>query len=351
MKDHALRVSADNLRTWTASILGQNGIPPADAECVADVLVAADLRGVDTHGVFLSLRNYVDRINRGLIKREPTIRRIRESTATALLDGDMGFGHLAACEAIHLAMAKARDCGVGIVSVANSTHLGMVGYYPLIAAAEDMIGVAVSNTAPIAVPTFGVKPMLGSNPISIAAPAHKYAPFLLDMATSVVAGGKIQTALLDGLSLPEGWLVDSQGKSQEDPAQFLKDGFLLPLGGDHLRGSHKGYGLAVAVDILCGILSGSGYGATMARGQNHHLLVALNIAAFQPLDSFKLMMDNMIEALRACPKEPGQDRIYIAGEIEYESALERSSAGIPVPEWAVSWMEEAGRSIQKPVPW
>jgi LDH2 family malate/lactate/ureidoglycolate dehydrogenase len=345
------RVFGNRLQAWASSILRSKNVPEIDAECVAEVLVAGDLRGVTTHGVLFSLKHYVDRIERAMINLTPQLRTIRESAATILLDGDNGFGHVAARHAMRLAMQKALDCGIGVASVANSTHLGMLGYYPLMAATEDLVGIALTSTAPTVVPTFGVKPMIGTNPISVSAPASKHPPFIMDFATSVVAGGKVQVANLNNVSLPQGWMVDKEEKPLTDASLFLKEGFLLPLGGDQVRGSHKGYGLALAVDILCGVLSGSGYGAIMVRGQNYHFLGALNISAFQAVEDFKATMDRMIEDLHSSPKAPGQSRIYVPGEIEHETYLERSVKGIPIPSWAVSWIEVISASTQLALPW
>ena len=209
-------VHAEPLRRWTEQVLLAKGTPPRDAERVTEVMIKADLRGVDTHGVFVCLQPYLDRIDQiradlRQINLEPDLRILRDQGAALLLDGDWGFGHIAAWEAMELAMARARIHGIGMVSVTRSTHLGMCSFYPLMAADQDMIGIAMTNTTPAAVPTFGRKARLGTNPLSVAAPAGKHPPFELDMATTVVAGGKVYISHLANKKMPEGWIVDKAG--------------------------------------------------------------------------------------------------------------------------------------------
>ncbi len=343
-------IQAAPLSRWAEEVLLAKGARPADATRVVEVLVTANLRAVDSHGVFTCLKPYLERIEQGKINLEPEMKILRDQGATLLLDGDLAFGQVAAWEAMELAIERAPIHGIGMVSVARSTHLGMAAFYPLMAVRKDMIGLTLTNTKPAAVPTFGTEPRLGTNPLSLAAPAGKHPPFELDMATTVVSGGKVYTSHLAGKQLPEGWVVDEEGKPLTDSSIAVQKGRYLPLGGDPEHGSHKGYGLGLMVDILCGVLSGSNIGPRMEAGENYHLLAAIDIGAFQDPSAFKAMMDALIDSMHDTPTVPGQERVYVPGEMEYEAVQDRSRNGIPVPPAVVPWIQQTSREANIPPP-
>lgn len=325
------RVSHDSLRHQIAALFHRLGVPEGDAEVAADVLVQADLRGVESHGVsnYVALI-YVPGLTSGVINPHPKVHVEHAHRATAMVNGDGGLGmvvgHFAMNEAIHLA----RDTGAAWVTVRNSRHFGMAAYYAMMALEHDMIGFAFTNAGPIVVPTFGRQPMLGTNPIAFAAPAGEEWPFVLDMATSTVAIGKVFGALRTGGTIPVGWAVDTEGRPTTDAHAAVQSRSLMPLGGPVETGGYKGYGLATMVDILSGVLSGAGFGAALAGGEVGHLVGAISVDAFRPAADFKAMMDESIRALRSSATAEGADRIYVAGEIEFETERERRANGIPL---------------------
>ena len=265
---------------------------------------------------------------------------MRESPVTALVDGDGGLGLVVGVRAMKLCIAKAREQGLAAVAVRRSKHYGIASYYGLMCLPHDMIGISLtSNHTPGVVPTFGIQPMMSTNPISIVAPAGREPPFELDMATSVVAISKVHLALATGKDrVPAGWALDETGHPTEDAQAAWSGRRMLPLGGTRELGSHKGYGLAVAVDILCGVLAGGMYGDLYERNppddeklrySSAHFFLALRVDHFRPVDEFKAAMDDMLRALKDSEKAEGHDRIYTAGEIEFETEQERLGNGIP----------------------
>lgn len=342
----AVRVSSDLLNRMVSAIFQKLNVPPQDASIAADVLVAADLRGVDTHGVSNYIEKiYVPGLRGGTVNPVPNIRAVRETPATALVDGDGGLGHVAGYRAMNLAIQKAKQTGVGFVTVANTRHFGIAGYYSMMALEHDLIGLAMTNGRPLVVPTFGSRPMLGTNPISVAVPTHAEQPFVLDMATSTVALGKLHLARRLQEPIPVGWALDDKGEPTTDPVAASKAQSLLPLGGTREMGGHKGYGLAVVVDILCGMLSSQIYGSILGQGEATHFLGAVDIGAFQPVGEFKEAMDGMIQALHNAPKAQGHDRIYVAGEIEAETVKERAARGIPLHKDVVSYLNDLSHQL------
>src|SRR6185295_4178268 len=255
--------------------------------------------------------------------------------------------------AMRVAIEKARAAGCGLVSVTNSRHFGIAGHFAKQALGHDMIGIAMTNAYPQAVQTGGATASLGTNPISIAAPAGDERPFVLDVATSVGAAGKAEIALRQGKPLPQGWLVDREGQPTTDPSViFGGGGALLPLGSFPELSSHKGYGLAVAVDVLCGVLSGAGYGAVLdpSGWSTGHFFGAIRIDAFRALPGFTAMMDEMIRYLRSVPSVPGHGRMYVHGEREFETEAERRASGIPLHPQVVASLEALTPEVGVPFP-
>jgi LDH2 family malate/lactate/ureidoglycolate dehydrogenase len=311
---------------------------PRNAALTADLMVRTDLRGVDSHGIGM-LPRYVEWTRAGFVHpwAEPQV--ARDDLATALVDGQKGLGHPASVMAMELAITKAATYGVGVVAVRNSNHFGACANYSMMALERGMIGLAVTNSPFVAmVPTFARKPMMGTNPLSLAAPAARHTPFVLDMATTTVAVGKLTIASRWGKPIPEGWGLDAQGRPTSSAKEVLASRLLSPLGGSRELGSHKGYGLGVMVDILSGVLSGGVYGDRLDRSgarerkesNTGHCFAAIDVKRFRPLEGFTAAMDDMLQALNDTPRADGQERVYTAGEPEAETERQRRVHGIPV---------------------
>jgi LDH2 family malate/lactate/ureidoglycolate dehydrogenase len=336
-------IPVEVLHAFMVDVFAGLGTPPDDARICADVLIASDLRGIESHGVG-RLKYYYDRIRAGVHRTETEIEVVRETETTALIDGHHGMGHVIAYRAMQLAIQKARQHGLGAVSVRNGTHFGIAGYYPLRAAEEGMMGLAVTNARPAIVPTFGTEPMLGTNPIAFAAPSDLDYPFWFDAATSISQRGKIEVAARAEEPVPEGWVVDQYGEALTDAGQILGaldkgEAGLLPLGGaGELLAGYKGYGLAVIVEILSASLSG---GAFMKDLQGFapdgsrrpymlgHFFLAIDVEHFIPLEVSKQITGGIVRALQASRKAPGHDRIYVAGEKEWEQEKVVRQRGVP----------------------
>jgi L-2-hydroxycarboxylate dehydrogenase (NAD+) len=320
------------------------GVPAEDARICADVLITADLRGIESHGVG-RLKYYYDRIQAGVQSTKTEIEIVKETETTAVIDGHHGMGHVIAYRAMRLAMDKARQYGLGAVAVRNGTHYGIAGYYPLMAAKEGMMGLSVTNARPAQAPTFGTEPMLGTNPIAFAAPSDMGYPFCFDGATSISQRGKIEVAVRAEKPIPEGLIVDPEGNPLTDPDQILEDlgkarAAFLPLGGaGEELGGYKGYDLATMVEILSASLCAGvflkdllGFAPDGSRRPYMlgHFFLAMDIEHFVPLDVSMRITGQILRALQNSRKEPGQDRIYVAGEKEYEMARIVRERGIPI---------------------
>ncbi|HEX9339884.1 MAG TPA: Ldh family oxidoreductase [Thermoplasmata archaeon] len=347
------------LRGFCEQVLMKLGVPPEDARITTDVLVLADLRGIDSHGV-ARLGRYVGGLKAGYMKPRDESRILKETKATALLDGGQSLGQVVGKKGMDLAIRKAKDTAVGVVAVRNSNHYGIAGYYALMALEHNLIGVSMTNAGPLVVPTFGRTSVLGTNPISLAAPAMKEKAFVLDMATSTVPRGKVEVFNRLGQPIPHGWAVDETGRSSTDPARVLNalakrlGGGLLPLGGEgEDLGGHKGYGLALMVDVLCGVLSGAATGlqvyADEKRPDVGHFFMALDPAAFRSLDEFRRDMDRLAKELKDSPKAHGQDRIYVHGEKSFARMEKFREEGIALDPKVVESLKKIGTDLG--VPW
>lgn len=341
-------VRHDHLKKLVIDIYRALGMPEKDAEFTAEVQVRTDLRGVDSHGVAM-LARYYEGFQEGLIEPQPEIKVVRETQTTALVDGGNGLGHPVSGFSMEICIEKAQKSGTGFVTASNSNHYGPAGYYSMMTLPHDMIGICMTNyPRPFVVPTFGAKPMFATNPISFAIPTDKEPPFVLDMATSTVAVGKLAIAMRKEDKIPLGWAMNTAGELVDDPRVALDSYRLTPLGGTRELGSHKGYGLAVMVDALAGILSGAAYGDLMMRQGTEgtspanvgHFFGAIRVDAFRAVEEFKTTMDDMLRALKDSPKAEGHDRIYVAGEIEYECEQERLKTGIPLNNKVVASLEK-----------
>lgn len=330
MAGNPVFVPADALLEACKRILQNVGVPEDQARLIAEVIVAADLRGVSSHGV-LRLPAYVHRVQAGLMTADTQLRVIRERGATVLLDAQGGFGQVAGVYAMNQAVERARQYGVGVVAVRNANHFGIAAYYTMMALPHRMIGIAATNAAPSMAAWGGTAAVLGTNPISVAIPTGQEVDIVLDMAASIVARGKIRSAASKGERIPLGWALDAEGRPTEDPEAALK-GTLLPIGGP------KGYGLALVVDVLAGVLTGSDYSIYLAslhdlsqRASVGFVMQAVDITAFTDWAEYTEDMQSLIDVIRNSPRAPGVDRIYLPGEIEWLKEREYRQSGVPVP--------------------
>lgn len=329
------------LKDFTFNILKKIGCSDEDALQAADVLLSADIRGVDSHGV-ARLSGYVRLWEAGRINPTPNIRIIHETPSTATIDGDAGLGLVVAPFAMKVAIEKAKNVGTGWVSVKNSNHYGIAGYHSMMALENDMIGISLTNASPLVSPTFSKERLLGTNPISVAIPADKQPSMVVDMATTTVANGKLEIQQRKGENLPEGWAQDKDGNSATNPLAVKEGGALLPLGGTRANGSHKGYALGGVVDILSAVLSGASYGPWVPPFVSFiepldnqpgeglgHFLGAMRVDAFRPVEDFKSHMDNWIGTFRNAKAVQGK-KVLIPGDPERELEAERKKNGIPL---------------------
>src|SRR5213080_2839344 len=332
----------DYLRSFCTEVFIHFGISAADAQQATDVLAKSDLRGIDSHGV-ARLHTYFEMLELGRINPKPNIKIVREKASVATVDGDNGLGLVVGPKAMEITMEKAEQHGSGWVSVCNTNHFGIAGYYPLKALERDLIGWAMTNSTKLVAPLWGAERMLGTNPIAIGFPGKEEPAIVIDMATSAVAYGKIEIARRRGESIPEGWAVDSKGRDTTDPNAMINDGALLPLGSDRERGGHKGYGLAIMVDVLCGVLSGANWGPftppfalrqeipsrSVGNGIGH-FFGAMQIDGFIDRDSFKRQIDDYIRVFRATKPAPGRSGPLIPGDPEREAEKWRRENGVPL---------------------
>jgi len=337
LADERRRVDPEKLTRFATESLQKLGVPREDAEITAKILVACDLRGVESHGVAHLRMFYGNRIRRGLINVTPKPQVFSNSPSTAVMEGDNGLGFVVSYHAMNEAIRRARETGAGFVSTRNSTHYGAGAYYAQMALEHDMIGFTCTNNVPIVVAPGSSVPAISSNPLAVAIPAGEKDPIVLDMATSACAGGKIEIAVRTGNSIPEGWVVDGEGKPVTDPTQRKwGEGGLLPLGSTPALGVFKGFGLGLLVDILSGPLSGSVASLLKdtpreARGNySDHFFGALRVDSFVPVDQFKKSIDAFISALEALPTIPGVDKVTVPGPFEADIVRDRQANGIPL---------------------
>ena len=345
MEDTGRRFDSIKVAAFCVAVLEKVGVPHANAEMVANSLLAANLRGVDTHGI-TRLPIYVERLQLGLMDGKATGTVVSEGLSSAVYDGQNGMGQVVGTKAMQLAIAKAKSAGTAFVAVRNSNHYGTAAYYSMMALEHDMIGMTMTDSPPLMAPWGGRKGFLGTNPISIAAPAGKERPFVFDMATSVVARGAVILASKKGEQIPPTWAVDKDGLPTTD-AKAALEGAVLPLGG------HKGFGLAMAIDILGGILAGGPFGPHIGELYNNntktqrvgHFLGAIRIDAFRPAAEFKADMDAMIQEVKAQPLAKGVEKIMVAGEPEFLTEADRLKNGVPLSDAVVSDLTKLGTSV------
>lgn len=333
---------SERLHEFSARVFKHFGVPPDDAHLAAGVLAASDLRGVDTHGV-ARLHTYVDMLELGRINPRANLRVVRELAGTATVDGDNGLGLIIGPKANDIAISKALAAGSGWVSVRNTNHFGMAGYYPLQALKHDLIGWAMTNSTKLVAPLWGAERMLGTNPLAVAFPGLEEPPIVIDMATSATAYGKIEMALRAGKPIPEGWAIDRDGLPATQPEQMIDGGAMLPLGGSRDHGGHKGFCLAAMVDILSCVLSGANWGPfappfalrqeiperSVGKGIGH-CFGALRIDGFIDPIEFKRQIDEWVRVFRATKPRPGTPGVVIPGDPERRAEAERRVTGVPL---------------------
>ncbi|WP_423129042.1 Ldh family oxidoreductase [Gaoshiqia sp. Z1-71] len=352
-----MNVSASYLKEFTKQVFEQMGCPPAQAEEAADCLNQADLRGVDSHGV-ARLSGYVRLWEKKRLNATPQMKIVHETPSTAVLDGDLGLGLVTAPEAMRIAINKARNVGSGWVAVKNSNHYGIAGYHAMMALGEDMIGISLTNASPLVSPTFSKSRFLGTNPIAVAIPALEEPPFVIDMATTTVANGKLEVLQRKGEDAPLGWAQDKEGQPTTDAFILKKGGSMLPLGGSRLHGGHKGYCLGAMVDIFSAVLSGANYGpwvppfvafleppANPVGDGIGHFLGAFRIDAFRPANEFKTHMDNWIRTFRQAEVVAGEEKVLIPGDPEREMTEERLKNGVPLQNAVVEDLQQLAQKF------
>jgi len=330
------------LKKFAKNIFLKIGCPEEQADKAVDVLLSADLRGIDSHGL-ARLSGYVRLWEAKRINSKPNIRIVHESPSTAVVDGDAGLGLVVAPRAMEIAIEKAKTCGTGWVAVKNSNHFGIAGYHSMMALQHDMIGISMTNASPLVAPTFSVERLLGTNPICVAIPANEQPPFVADFATTTAANGKLEILQRKNKDAPEGWIQKKDGSTSTNPNELKDGGALIPLGSDREHGSHKGFCLGAWVDIFSAVLSGANYGPWVPPFVSFlappsdpvgegigHFFGAMRIDAFRPASEFKFHMDNWITRFRNAKTIDGYEKLIIPGDPERESEIIRMKDGIPL---------------------
>jgi L-2-hydroxycarboxylate dehydrogenase (NAD+) len=340
------RFKSSDLEAFVGRALTAVGLPLSDAEQVARLMILADLRGSDGHGIF-RLPQYVRRIRAGGTNVRPNIRVVQETDATALVDGDNGMGHLVVQFAAQVAIKKAERAGVGWAGVRQSNHAGPAALYAMMPLARDMIGIYIAvGSANHMPPWGGIELLLSTNPIAFAIPALEEPPIVLDIATSVTAYGKVKTKAQRGEPMPEGWMIDALGRPLTDPKR-AEEGFLLPIGG------YKGSGLALVFGLLAGTLNGAAFGRDVidfnkddtTPTNTGQVIVALDVARFSPVEAFKRKVDEVIRDFRNSQRMPGVDRIRLPGEQSHVTWRERSTSGIPLPDALLKNLQQVATEL------
>lgn len=334
--------SYQQLSEFTKKIFQKIGCSSKDADIATKVLLSADIRGIDSHGI-ARLSGYVRLWEVKRINTNPSIKILHETPSTAVVDGDSGLGLVVAPNAMNVAIEKAKNAGTGWVSVQNSNHFGIAGYHAMMALQHDMIGIAFTNASALVAPTFSKERLLGTNPVCVVIPAGEEPAFVADMATTTAANGKLEILQRKNGVAPLGWIQNKNGAASTDPHELKAGGALLPLGGDREHGSHKGYALGAIVDIFSAVLSGANYGPWVPPFPAYvpmpgeqpgkgigHFFGAMRIDAFRPAVDFKKHMDKWIRRFRSAKTIEGQSKVIIPGDPEREMESIRMKNGIPV---------------------
>jgi LDH2 family malate/lactate/ureidoglycolate dehydrogenase len=356
MAEQSIYIPVKKLVDFMVAALLKMDVPPEDAKIIADVLITSDFWGVRSHGV-AHLKMYYERMKAGLQLPVTKWKIVKDTPTTAVVDGGNGMGMVVGYHAMQLAIQKAHKFGLGAVAVRNSSHYGVAGYYPLMAVREGLVGVSVTNAHPSTAPTYGVKPMLGTNPIAVAVPTDEAFPYMYDAATSIVPRGRIEVAARAGKPIPEGWVIGQDGNPVTETGNLIKqmnDGTvaILPVGGmGEMMGGHKGYNLATLVEIFSAAFQNGTYlwglTDTDAEGKPQflrigHFFMAIDVEHFIPLANFKKITGDMMRELRSSPLASGQARIYTGGEKEYQHTQKVMAEGVEI----APGVQKALRSLQ-----
>lgn len=351
-------IGRDRLYAFTSAVFERCGMSKEDAAQAADVLVLADLRGIDSHGV-ARLSGYVRLHEKDRANMQPQWKVIHETPSTATIDADGGLGLVVTPKAMRIAMDKANTVGTGWVAIHHSNHFGIAAYHAMMALEEDMIGIAMTNASPLVAPTRSKERMLGTNPMCYVFPAGKHDPIVIDLATSTAANGKLEIAQRSGKPVPKGWILDKEGNDTTDPNALKDGGVLLPLGSGETLAGHKGFGLSAVVDLFSGVLSGANYGpwvppfvAFLDPVQDQpgsgigHFVGAMRIDAFRPASTFKQHTDKWIERFKsAAPIDPTLP-VIIPGEPEFQCYRERMQSGIPLHDKVIADLKQLADQFQ-----
>jgi L-2-hydroxycarboxylate dehydrogenase (NAD+) len=345
------------LQKFTKEVFDYMGCPPDQRELATNVLLNADLRGIDSHGI-ARLSGYLRLWEAKRINANPSIRVVHETPSTAVVDGDGGLGLVVAPKAMEVAIKKALIAGTGWVAVKNSNHFGIAGHHAMMALPHDMIGMAMTNASPLVAPTYSVERLLGTNPIAVAIPAGKQPPFVADFATTTAANGKLEILQRKNMDAPEGWIQKKDGSPSTNAHELKDGGALIPLGSDREHGSHKGFCLGAWVDIFSAVLSGANYGPWVPPFVSFlappadpvgegigHFFGAMRVDAFRPADEFKSHMDNWITRFRSAKTVEGEERVIIPGDPEREISEERLRSGIPLNEKVVEDLKDVASRL------
>jgi L-2-hydroxycarboxylate dehydrogenase (NAD+) len=353
MADYS-RFDATEIKQWTSRVFEKLGAPGDDARMTTDALIHADLMGIDSHGLNrVTVASYAGGLKSGAINAKAVPEIVHEAASTAVIDGQNGLGPVASTVAMDLAIAKAKETGAGFVSIRGSNHYGASSHYSTMALPHNMIGISMTVGGLGVVATGGRGRRIGINPMSVAAPAGSSMPFILDIATSVVAAGKLELARMKEQPVPTGWIVDSKGNDTNDPNEFWKGGAILPLGGGPSTGGYKGYGLSVMIDVLAGVLSGGGHIGELRDGRSGatcHFQGALAVEHFGSVENFKAIMDRLVAYLKATEPAEGSLGVLVHGEREVSIEQQRLKDGIPYHREVVGRLTELASDVGVPLP-
>jgi len=357
-----LNFQLDKLQTFAIQVFNFMGCPTDEAQTAAQVLLSADLRGIDSHGL-ARLSGYVRLWKKQRINAQPNLKIVHETFSTATLDADSSLGLVSAPMAMNIAIEKAKVTGTGWVAVKNSNHYGIAGYHAMLALKHNMIGIAMTNASPLVAPTFSNERMLGTNPMAFAVPALKEHPFVADFATTTAANGKLEILQRKGMPAPDGWIQNTAGEITNDPFSLSQGAALLPLGSDFDHGSHKGYCLGSVVDILSAVLSGANYGPWVPPfvafldppsdpvGEGiGHFFGAMRIDAFRPAEDFLNNMDNWISRFRNASRINPEQEVIIPGDPERLAEIKRREQGIPLHEKVIEDLKQLANEMHLEFP-
>ena len=342
----AVRVHQEDMRKTVEEIFMKMQMSLEDSRQAADVLIYADLRGIESHGVSNMMREYIEMFKDGRINPNPKTTIIRESLAVATIDSDCGHGLVIGPQAMQMAIERAEKYGIGSITVTNGAHFGAAAYHASMAIKHDMIGMAMTTGVLKVLPTYGAEPKAGINPIAYAVPAKEEPPFIFDATMSSVAANKIRLADRLGVNVYPGWISEENGTPIMEEKRVPKIWNMLPLGGNRELGSHKGYSLSVMIEILCNVLGGDGAGPFRERPSHHFL--AYKVSAFVDADLFKKEIDRYLKSLKDTIPAPGHERVFYAGLIEHEEEIQRLEKGIPYHPEVFQWFRETTTELDLP---